>query len=159
MKMTSTAVCRKAVEGDLEACYALIEGYAERGIMLHRSKEMLAETLDTFVVAEIDGTVAGCGALCRLGGNLVEIRSLGILDRYKGQGIGSQIVEALLEEARRQHIANVMALTYEVKFFERNGFRVVPKNVFPEKVWKDCMYCKKQYCCDEIAVIRQLEVQ
>jgi amino-acid N-acetyltransferase len=104
----------------------------------------------------VDGEVVGCGSLCKLGDDLVEIRSLGISEGYKGLGIGSRLVDLLIEEAREQRIGKVMALTYEVRFFERNGFRVVDKEIFPEKVWTDCVNCPKQQCCDEIAVLKTL---
>jgi amino-acid N-acetyltransferase len=147
---------RKAYEEDLDALAEIIRGYAEQGIMLPRSKEMLARMLDTFVVADDDGRLIGCGSLCRLGKDLVEIRSLGITDGYKGRGIGRKLVEALINEAGAMGIPKVMALTYEVAFFEKVGFTVVPKEIFPEKVWTDCVSCKKQHCCDEIAVLKQL---
>lgn len=152
-----TIVCRKAEERDLNALTDIIGTYAEQGIMLPRSKETLRAILDTFVVAEVDGRLVGCGSLCRLGKELVEIRSLGINDGYKGQGIGRKLVDRLVEEAKAQDIPKVMALTYEVAFFEKNGFQVVDKEIFPEKVWKDCVNCKKQTCCDEIAVLKQLD--
>jgi amino-acid N-acetyltransferase len=82
---------------------------------------------------------------------------LGITEGYKGQGIGKQLVNFLTEEARTQQIPKIMALTYEVAFFEKNGFSVVSKEIFPEKVWKDCVHCKKQHCCDEIAVLKRLD--
>jgi amino-acid N-acetyltransferase len=125
--------------------------------MLPRSKEILRHQLDTFVVAEADGQMVGCGSLTQLGPELVEIRSLGITDGYKGLGIGKMLVSFLTDEARTQHIPKIMALTYEVAFFEKNGFDVVPKEIFPEKVWKDCVHCKKQHCCDEIAVLKRLD--
>jgi amino-acid N-acetyltransferase len=56
-------------------------------------------------------------------------------------------------------IPKVMALTYQVAFFEKMGFIVVPKEIFPEKVWKDCIFCKKQHCCDEIAVMKWIELK
>lgn len=155
MKMTVT--CRKATEQDIDTLYVIIQGYAEQGIMLPRSKEILAAQIDTFVVAEIDGALVGCGSLTRLGQDLVEIRSLGVTSGYKGQGIGKALVDFLLKEAKEQGIPKVMALTYEVAFFQKNGFTVVEKEIFPEKVWRDCIHCKKQHCCDEIAVLKRLE--
>ncbi|UUZ85478.1 N-acetyltransferase [Paenibacillus sp. P26] len=149
--------CRKATEQDVDTLYEIIQGYAEKGIMLPRSKETLQHQIDTFVVAELEDRLVGCGALTRLGQDLVEIRSLGVTDGYKGQGIGKKLVSFLIEEAREQQIPKVMALTYEVAFFERNGFHVVPKEIFPEKVWRDCIHCKKQHCCDEIAVLKRLD--
>jgi len=151
-----SVLCRKAVPADVENLFIMIEGYAKRGIMLPRSVKVLEQQLDQFVVAENLGEVIGCGSLCRLGTDLVEIRSLGILEDYKGQGIGSMLVDALIEEARQQNIPKVMALTYEVSFFVKNGFEVVEKEIFPEKVWTDCVFCSKQHCCDEIAVLKIL---
>lgn len=152
-----TVICRKALSKDVDALYVLIQDYAAKGIMLPRSKEALARNIDTFVVAQDEGQLIGCGSLCRLGTDLVEIRSLGIVDGYKGKGVGSQLVDILIEEARRLKIPKVMALTYEAKFFQKNGFQIVDKEIFPEKVWTDCINCPKQHCCDEIAVLKVIE--
>lgn len=152
-----SVLCRRAVPEDVEHLFIMIQGYAERGIMLPRSRKVLEQQLDQFVVAESLGEVIGCGSLCRLGDDLVEIRSLGILEEFKGRGIGSMLVDTLLAEARQQRIPKVMALTYEVSFFVKNGFDVVEKEIFPEKVWTDCIFCSKQHCCDEIAVLKILD--
>lgn len=154
--MTATITCRKARFEDVEALYELIQGYAEKGIMLPRSREALNRHIDSFIVAEENGRLIGCGSLFRLGSDLVEIRSLGMAEGYKGMGVGSRLVDSLLEEARRMGVPKVMALTYAVDFFRKNGFEVVDKEIFPEKVWTDCVNCAKQYCCDEIAMLRLL---
>ena len=150
------ATCRSATVDDIEPLYLMIEEYAQKGIMLPRSRAALQRQIDLFVVAEMDGKVVGCGSLCRLGNDLVEIRSLGLRDEYQGKGIGSLIVNELTEEARRQKIPKIMALTYAVDFFLRNGFDIVEKEIFPEKVWTDCVNCSKQHACDEIAVLKML---
>ncbi|MFD0715062.1 N-acetyltransferase [Paenibacillus sp. GCM10027626] len=150
------AVCRKATSADVEDLYILIESYAVKGIMLPRSRQTLARQIDTFVVVEVDHKIVGCGSLCRLGTDLVEIRSLGVYEGYKGYGLGSKLVSYLTEEAKEQQIPKIMALTYEISFFLKNGFDVVEKEIFPEKVWTDCVNCPKQTCCDEIAVLKML---
>ncbi|TCZ77028.1 N-acetyltransferase [Paenibacillus albiflavus] len=158
--MVIEIICRNAVETDVEALFALIDRYAQQGIMLYRSKEALRNQINSFVVAETnEHELIGCGSLTQLGPDLVEIRSLGISDGYKGQGIGTKLVDALVENAREQRIVKVMALTYEVAFFLKNGFRIEPKEIFPEKVWTDCVNCKKQFCCDEIAVLKRLDIE
>ena len=50
-----------------------------------------------------------------------------------------------------------MALTYEVRFFNKNGYDVVEMNVLPEKVWGACINCHKFRNCDEIAVLKQIQ--
>ena len=151
-----TTTCRKATPEDVDSLYELIRGYAEKGIMLPRSREVLARQIDTFVVAEIDNKIVGCGSLCQLGTELVEIRSLGISEGHKGQGIGSKLVQFLEGEAREQELPKIMALTYEDNFFRKNGYDVVSKDIFPEKVWTDCIHCAKRDRCDEIAVLKIL---
>ncbi|WP_151735926.1 N-acetyltransferase [Paenibacillus tengchongensis] len=153
----AAVICRKATVEDVEPLYLMIEEYAERGIMLPRSRQALTRQIDQFVVAEIDGRFVGCGSLFRLGADLVEVRSIGLRDEGKGKGVGSKILQLLTEEARRQGIPKIMALTYAVDFFLRNGFTVVEKEIFPEKVWTDCVNCKKQHACDEIAVLKMLQ--
>lgn len=148
--------CRQAVPEDVEGLYNLISGYAEKGIMLPRSREVLLRQLHSFIIAELEGELVGCGSLCRLGADLVEIRSLGISEGHKGQGIGSKLVTKLIEQAKQQQIPKIMALTYEADFFKKNGFNIVEKDIFPEKVWTDCVNCPKQHACDEIAVLRML---
>ncbi|GMK41383.1 hypothetical protein PCCS19_44390 [Paenibacillus sp. CCS19] len=152
----AVVVCRPAAAEDVDVLYHLIQGYAEKGIMLPRSREALARAIGTFVIAEVDDEVVGCGSLCQLGKDLVEIRSLGMTDGYKGLGIGSKIVDKLMEMAREQGLTRVMALTYADSFFVKNGFQVVDKEIFPEKVWADCVNCPKQHNCDEIAVLKVL---
>jgi N-acetylglutamate synthase and related acetyltransferases len=151
-----TITCRKANPADVDALHELIQGYAAKGIMLPRSREALLRHIDSFFVAEEGGMLIGCGSLFRLGADLVEIRSLGMAEGYKGKGLGTMIVNALIEEARAMKTPKVMALTYAVDFFLKNGFKVVDKEIFPEKVWTDCVHCSKRHACDEIAVVRVL---
>ena len=44
-----------------------------------------------------------------------------------------------------------------MRFFEKLGFEVVPKDSLPLKVWSDCVRCPKREGCDEIAMVRVLE--
>ena len=48
--------------------------------------------------------VTGFGSLVPLTEALVEIRSLAIHEDYQGQGIGGQLVTALVELARRTRV-------------------------------------------------------
>jgi len=156
IRMQSTITCRKASPADVDALHDLIQNYAAQGIMLPRSREALLRHIDSFFVAEEAEKLIGCGSLFRLGSDLVEIRSLGMAEGYKGKGLGTMIVSALIEEAKAQNVPKIMALTYAVDFFVKNGFTVVEKEIFPEKVWTDCVHCPKQDRCDEIAVVKIL---
>lgn len=70
-------------------------------------------------------------------------------------GIGSGIVNMLIEEGRELGVKTFFTLTYKPKFFESLGFTVVSRDDLPHKIWKDCIDCPKFPDCDEIALIRR----
>jgi amino-acid N-acetyltransferase len=146
-------ILRKAIMPDVEAVYTLIQQYAEEGLLLSRSRLSLYENLQSLTVAEENGRVIGVAGLHILWSDLAEIRSLALSPDYKGKGIGKQLVFHLIQEAESLGIARVFALTYQVAFFEKCGFQLIQKESLPQKVWKDCMNCKKFPTCDEIAMI------
>lgn len=155
--MSDQIEVRKASLSDVDGLFDLINFYVPDGIMLYRSKETLTANIDTFVVAVAHNRVIGCGSLSRLGTDLIEIRSLGVYPEYKSKGIGGLLVDELERAARDTGVPKLMALTYATNFFQRKGFTVVEKEIFPEKVWLDCSTCAKKDRCDEIAVLKQLD--
>jgi len=148
---------RKARVEDVPRLHRLINAYAERGLMLPRSLSVLYETLRDFTVAENDGHLAGAGALHIVWEDLAEIRALAVSPDYEGRGVGRRLVEELVREAEGMGIKRVFALTYQPGFFERCGFRQVPKESLPHKVWGECINCPKFPSCDEVALVRETE--
>lgn len=135
----------------------LISRFAAQGLMLPKTVEQLTRNFREFVVAfDDDGTLLGCGALRVYTPQLAEIVSLAVDDAAHGRGVGRRLVEALVEQARLLGIGTVFALTLQDVFFHRIGFRTVPKQMFPPKVWADCRTCSKLHACDEIAVVMEI---
>ncbi len=147
---------RKAKLVDVEAMLALINGYADQGLMLPRSRNTLYEHIREFVLAEQEETLLGVGSLHIVWNDLAEIRALAVAPEFKGKGIGTGLVKALVEEAMDLGIEQVFALTYQPGFFERCGFQLATKEQMPHKVWKECINCPKFPNCDEVAVILPL---
>ena len=148
---------RPATIHDVVRIQEIINSHAELGKMLFKSLAQLFEDLRDFAVVEEEGQVVGCCAVTIIWADLAEVRSLAVDGRHIGRGIGRQLVEWCVEEARRLHIRKLMSLTYEQRFFEKLGFEVVSKETLPLKVWSDCVRCPKNDHCDEIAVVRVLE--
>jgi len=148
---------RPAKVADGQAIYELINTYAQRGMMLPRSRSAVYQNIRDFVVAEEEGQVVGCGALQITWADLGEVRSLVVADSRQGRGIGTAIVRALLEEARSLGLPQIFALTYQSGFFVRLGFHAVDKDALPQKIWADCIDCVKFPYCDEEALITYLE--
>lgn len=154
--MLKEITLKKARMEDIPHLFSLINAYAEEQILLPRPLGTLYETLRDFVVAWDKGKIIGVGALHVVWKDLGEIRSLAVIRPYWGKGIGRLIVEFLLQEAQEMAISQVFALTYKPEFFEKCGFKRVPKDIFPHKVWNDCINCIKFPHCDEIAVMINL---
>jgi amino-acid N-acetyltransferase len=148
---------RPATVHDVPRICEIINSHAERGRMLFKSYAQLYEDLRDFAVFERDGEILGCCALTIIWADLAEVRSLAVETKHLGQGIGRQLVDWAVGEARRLHIRRLFALTYEQAFFTKLGFDVVEKDSLPLKVWSDCVRCPKRDGCDEIAVVRTLD--
>lgn len=149
---------RKARIADVVEIQGMLRDYAQAGRLLARSlSELYTHLRDTMVYLDPEtDRVIGCCSLHIVWENLAEIRSLAIIESMHGRGIGRKLVEACIAEARELGIARLFTLTYEVGFFERLGFRPVDKNMFPQKVWADCLHCPKFPNCDEAALVLDL---
>jgi amino-acid N-acetyltransferase len=147
---------RSAKISDVENISVLINWYAEQDKMLFRSKEDIYESLQSFIVAEVKGDVAGCCSLEVIWSDLGEIKSLAVEEKSIGTGIGRMLVKAAVERARKLGLARVFALTLNPEFFEKSGFDRVAKYTLPMKVWSDCARCPKQQSCDETAVLKMV---
>ena len=67
-------------------------------------------------------------------GDLAEVRSLVVRTDLQGQGIGVQLLEAVLQEAQNLGVGRVYALTRVTPFFIKNEFAEVDKHELPQKV-------------------------
>jgi len=148
---------RPASIGDVPYIHHLLEIYAAQGNLLPRTMNELYRHLRDFFVVEVNGQVAGCGALEIFTENLGEVRSLVVDDAWKGQGFGRMLVQRITEEARAIGLKRLMSLTYVAPFFHKLGFQTVPKDTLPEKVWGICVKCYKYNNCDETAVLLELK--
>jgi amino-acid N-acetyltransferase len=151
--MSDTSL-RPARESDVAPLLALINGYAERNLLLRRSEESLRARLHDFLVAERQDQIVGCGALSELGPGLGEVRSLAVRPDQAGQGIGHALVARLVEWAGERGFAQVLSLTRRVSFFQALGFEVTDRRLFEDKLRTDCQTCPLNVCCDETALVR-----
>lgn len=147
---------RKARIADVKPIQKLLAHYASKGDMLSRSLSELYEALRDFYVVEENGQLLGTAALHIVWEDLAEVRSVAVSEEAGGKGVGSQVVQACIDEARVYGLKRVFCLTYKPEFFGKFGFRIVDKSELPHKVWGDCIKCAKFPDCDEIAMIMDL---
>lgn len=142
----------------MKTIHRIITEQAKSGHILPRAmSELYSQVRDFSVWVENEsGRILGCGALQIVWEDLAEIRSLAVGTAAQGQGIGSRLIEALIEEAQIMGMKRVFVLTYRQKLFQKMGFDLMDKSLLPHKIWADCIRCTKFPECDEIALVRNL---
>lgn len=127
--------------------------YSQEASVLQTERSQLHES-QCLKEAEI---LAGFASLKIFNADLAEVRSLIVAPQFRRRGIARAIVNELLGEAKFYGLKSVFTLTYQKEFFERLGFIEIPKDELPaQKIWADCIKCKKFPVCNEIALIYTL---
>ena len=116
---------RPARTSDVKAIRELVDSYAAPGQMLSKETVTLYESVQEFLVAEKDGVVVGCGALHVLWEDLAEVRTVAVVERLRGTGVGHQILQAIEDRARGIGVKRIFCLTFETQFFGRHGFEEI----------------------------------
>lgn len=149
-------VIRKAGIEDVGQIQVLINRFARQQLMLPRSLSGLYDNLRDFWVCQQNNRISGCCALHITWQGLAELRSLAVSGRFQRKGIGRQLINAALLEARQLGCSSVFTLSYIPDYFRRLGFRTIGKEKLPHKIWADCINCPKFPDCKEIALIKKL---
>lgn len=110
----------------------LSERYPEPGANHFRlNPEEVAPGHGAFLVASVDGTAVGCGAVRRIGETEAEIKRMYVTPAARGRGIARAVLAALEQEARRLGAVRLVLETGErqheaLALYRRAGFAVIP---------------------------------
>ena len=118
-------VVRPAKTNDVKVIRALVDSYAAPGQMLSKETVTLYESVQEFSVAIDNGEVVGCGALHVLWEDLAEVRTVAVIERLRGTGVGHQLMQAIEKRAREIGVRRIFCLTFETTFFGRHGFEEI----------------------------------
>ncbi|PIP21013.1 MAG: GNAT family N-acetyltransferase [Candidatus Omnitrophica bacterium CG23_combo_of_CG06-09_8_20_14_all_40_11] len=147
---------RKARIKDIKQIQDLINSFAKQNLMLPRSLNELYDNLRDFWVFEKNNKVIGCSALHVCWQDLTEVKSLAVLKKYQRKNIGTQLITACIEEAKKLGAKKIFALTYKPEFFKKFGFHKVKHSDLPHKIWAECINCPKFPNCQEVALLKKL---
>jgi len=165
---------RKARTEDISQIQTLINQFAKQELMLPRSLYELYESLRDFWIFERKGRIVACCALHiawqglarpfrhkkrllnKKGRGLAEIRSLAVKKPWQKKGIGRQLINAAICEAKELGCQSIFVLTYLPDYFKSLGFRRISKEKLPQKIWAECINCPKFPNCKEVALIKKL---
>ena len=110
---------------DIKGIRQLIDSYSPQGRLLTKETVTLYESVQEFTVAIEGNEVVGCGALHVLWEDLAEVRTVAVIEKLRGQGVGHQILESIILRAKEIGIKRLFCLTFETEFFGRHGFQVI----------------------------------
>ena len=129
-------VVRRARTSDVPEIKRLVDTYSGR-ILLEKNLVTLYEAVQEFWVAELAGSMVGCGALHVLWADLGEVRTVAVDPRVRGRGVGHAIVDRLLQVARELQLQRLFVLTFETDFFGRHGFAEIEGTPVTAEVYEE----------------------
>ena len=130
---------RRARATDIRAIRDLVRPFAESRVLVSKDAVTYYESLQEFRVAEVDGDLVGCGALHVMWEDLAEIRTLAVSPQAKGTGVGSILLEALVQDARDLGLRRLFCLTFELDFFTRHGFAPIEGRAVSPEVYTELL--------------------
>jgi len=150
---------RPARESEATEIARLNNIFAAEHLMLRRTPEQIALTIDDFLVAvDPRGRIMACGALKEYSPSVAEVAAIAVAREAQGNGLGRDIVAAVEALATKRGVMHVFALTLQPAFFEAIGYQRVDRARYPEKIRRDCLACARRFACNEICFAKILRV-
>jgi amino-acid N-acetyltransferase len=150
-------VCRRGEAAHAPKIHALVSACETDGHLLPRELSEITVHADRFIVALEGRKLVGCAELAPLSRHVAEVRSLSVDGSARGHGIGTMIVEALRQRARREGFETLCAFTHAPGYFIQMGFSIVPHLWVPEKIFTDCAACPRFRRCGQYAMVFPLD--
>ena len=159
MKKIGKYKVREAGFVDAPAIFAIIKRHPDE--LVPRPLSDIIQNIDRFMVAEVDGAIAGnvsWGILPEIGRAkhpTIEIKSLAVDNSHRGVGLGRTLVQAAIRRLKKLKPEMVIVLTFTPEFFRKFGFSEVPKESIMHKLYTGCVNCTKYdspFTCPEVAM-------
>ena len=143
------AIVRRATGGDEGAVLALLGAAA-------LPLDGVAAHLGDFLVAEMDGRIAGVAGLERYG-DAALLRSVAVDPSLRGTGVGALLTRRALESAALGGARAVYLLTTTAEgYFPKHGFRATTRDAVPAAVRESVEFTS---ACPSTAAVMVLDLE
>jgi amino-acid N-acetyltransferase len=131
---------RSADAVDLDGVIGLIEPLEQKGILVYRDRQQLADDISNFTVLELDEDgrhadkkIIGCVAYYRFGEDKVaELACLAVNPHYRDGGRGERLLKHVETQARKDGMKSIFVLsTQTMQWFSERGFVEMPLDALP----------------------------
>jgi N-acetylglutamate synthase-like GNAT family acetyltransferase len=149
------AAAKLLVRGYFEWFFALVPGSETDPTFRGWENELetipgrLIPPTGRFLLAEVEGQVAGCIALKPVSTDTCELKRLFVHPSYRGKAIGQELVKTFLVEARASGYKHAVldshiSMTGAHAIYMQLGFRVVPApESFPEELKGSVIFMRR----------------
>jgi amino-acid N-acetyltransferase len=103
---------------------ALLTPLEEKGVLVRRSRELLENEVDRFIVIERDGAIVACAALYPFEQEYAgELACLAVSPDYRGSNRGERLLKGIEQAAKYQKLNTLFLLTTRTAhWFIERGF-------------------------------------
>lgn len=124
---------RQATVDDVAGVLELIRPLEEDGSLVRRSRELLENEIEHFLVSERDGTIVACAALYpHPESGLGEVACVAVHPDYRRQGRADMLLVRLEKQARALGLRGVFVLTTRTAhWFQERGFTAASLDALP----------------------------
>ena len=130
---------RAMEQTDIPSVLAIMKPFIESGKLLTRTEAQISDTLEDYIVYEIDGGVHACAALHFYDDGQAEIAAVAVDENYAHMGIGPKLMDNLIEQAMEGQATSIFIMTTQTAdWFEQLGFEEDSIESLPEarrKLW------------------------
>jgi amino-acid N-acetyltransferase len=115
---------RPAHIDDVGGMMALLTPLEEKGVLVRRSRELLENEVDRFIVIERDGAIVACAALYPFEQEYAgELACLAVSPDYRGSNRGERLLKGIEQAAKHQKLNTLFLLTTRTAhWFIERGF-------------------------------------
>ncbi|KZN13442.1 amino-acid N-acetyltransferase [Marinomonas sp. TW1] len=115
---------RPAHIDDVGGMMALLAPLEEKGALVRRSRELLENEIDRFIVIERDGAIVACAALYPFEQEQAgELACLAVSPNYRGSNRGERLLKGIEQVAKKQRLSTLFLLTTRTAhWFIERGF-------------------------------------
>ena len=125
---------RAMAQTDIPSVLSIMRPFIESGKLLPRTEEQISNSLEDYVVFEIDGSVHACAALHFYEDGQAEIAAVAVDENYAHMGIGPKLMDNLIEQATQADASSIFIMTTQTAdWFEQLGFEEDKIETIPEE--------------------------
>jgi amino-acid N-acetyltransferase len=124
---------RQATIDDVRGILELIRPLEQSGVLVRRSRELLENEIERFVLIERDGSLIGCAALYPYQDGSAELACVAVHEQYRGGQRGERMLAQIKQQAKAQGIKRLFVLTTRTAhWFLEQGFIEAERSSLPD---------------------------